>query len=915
MIPELLTKIRQNLENQDSITDSKTSSSPEAVSTKEDIQVSSAGLDLDLFTQVFEREYAHYRAVEQSPKEEVIEGLEPSKENSIKKLLSSEEVVDQISGLKRLDDYLASSSLDPYRAMSLIDQAYRVCLKLDANEKKAWLERAKDYLAQAQDICLSLEQNAQVKKTRATIQQRINYLDALIEHREATISWESAQEDVMSGYGIAEGGVLALGLYLARKEMTLSTIAGSLLASGGRYLLASASLNIIKREAEKGRLYDLEHKRSGQFPWSQWIADKAILPFEAAAYLYGGRFVQAAQRSTRVMGVGILGTTPLARQGWEARLSSGDWLRGGEKRDADLDSERAKIYLGYWVQGAKAYLAGRMLGFSTSLPGLKTVNISTPTSSSAAASQLPALRTTSSALVPRALADKSFLGLSEASAALMAWANPASLALPNRSLAAVTPENALAIPDSGSVTGPDGEPILNEGDSGESCEDWATQFFSERLGFDLNDHKSKGAVTNYVAQLCEKSLEEVKSDLQEVEVYQNAWANAVQRFVFKDQSSSQIKAFLAKDFVNGVPPYALEDFKYLVQAFERQAKIAQQLNQDFDLASSTQVVQGGLLNPHQVTYLLGWKHILNPKNEMRSLFYSCMGADISTPLIMSNASTIEGIDMRSFDARKFNTLVSRHWEKLEEIDWDKLPDPYHKKRIIEEDVRKIYGQDIRGNTAEVFLRLRSEEMFWSDEVMDFIGVEHAIALELKKMGVDPSTVRIEGGNLENSRDKKKKKEGSGKKQDSPAVHISFQWKHPEDSKVKNRRLTYHPQSSVAETLPRFIREGKSYNFVYQKSIPATSHDLEVLEGMTFYDVQLTKPRGYTLVGSVSGDLNYRQAARQRVRSVLSHVRSTPLETTPLYTSMVQANLKGILLEPEFLNHAEYGWRLVGGRRN
>jgi hypothetical protein len=252
------------------------------------------------------------------------------------------------------------------------------------------------------------------------------------------------------------------------------------------------------------------------------------------------------------------------------------------------------------------------------------------------------------------------------------------------------------------------------------------------------------------------------------------------------------------------------------------------------------VVQNHLMSPEQAAYCLGWRDQLNPESRPFRLLYTHMGPDVSTSLTMTDADVIDGVD------RQF---PSGNWERLLE-QWDQLDDPASMDEATAAEFKRV-------------LDTRYKLGYYRIDITRAIGLDRVLLMELKRLGVDPKSIRI----------------------DDTADDLNIQYE-----LGKPRRLSIHRKG-----IHSYLKEKphpEQFDAFYQK---AGMNSLVALSGVLPEACQLIKPGGFFLSSVVPFDReqsNTRRDGSFKFSTALTEQGFEPMVAKPslnrLIVQMTQA---------------------------
>ena len=133
---------------------------------------------------------------------------------------------------------------------------------------------------------------------------------------------------------------------------------------------------------------------------------------------------------------------------------------------------------------------------------------------------------------------------------------------------------------------------------------------------------------------------------------------------------------------------------------------------EMKLLEQEPVITNGLLKPAYANYLMQYRKQINPASDDFFLRYGCFGADVSSALLISNATAIEAVDCNAIDLEVYGDYFEMSLDELKQNIIDKYDDTF-------------------ASTLET----RRAECFWiTDEAFSEIPRELLILYELKAIG-------------------------------------------------------------------------------------------------------------------------------------------------------------------------------------
>lgn len=139
-------------------------------------------------------------------------------------------------------------------------------------------------------------------------------------------------------------------------------------------------------------------------------------------------------------------------------------------------------------------------------------------------------------------------------------------------------------------------------------------------------------------------------------------------------------------------------------------------------AARLRLVQQQLMGLNEAAYYLGWREVVNPKEEPKTVVYGHMGPDMMTPLVCMDARDVIGIDTVPIN--------SASWSRLHHLEGAK-------------GARSIDAFSQLGpfeSEAEELLWRRAENRYFDIDSVQDLGISVVVLAQLVAMGVDPQTV-------------------------------------------------------------------------------------------------------------------------------------------------------------------------------
>lgn len=209
-------------------------------------------------------------------------------------------------------------------------------------------------------------------------------------------------------------------------------------------------------------------------------------------------------------------------------------------------------------------------------------------------------------------------------------------------------------------------------------------------------------------------------------------------------------------------------------------------------------VRGLLLTPEQVKYDMAWH---SKMGDRKKVIYNGMGPDISSVLFLTNTREVIGVDRAAFNDEYISEYVDRYWDLL-----DTKPVPLAGAIFYYRDGNPENHEPAPGE-FQLFYSHRSERLlrgYWDSGAVGHWKINRLLFMELKKMGVEKSSIKIKSRKF--------------------AKEIKFEWAYPGE-KPKTRKLTYFfgDLERMAEARQTKLLEGA--DTFYQKSLPVNINKL------------------------------------------------------------------------------------------
>lgn len=299
-------------------------------------------------------------------------------------------------------------------------------------------------------------------------------------------------------------------------------------------------------------------------------------------------------------------------------------------------------------------------------------------------------------------------------------------------------------------------------------------------------------------------------------------------------------------------------------------------------------ISSGLIPSEYSDYLMAFKKQINPKSDDLSLLYGAMGPDLITGLLLTNATSIWGIDFEDLDSLKIQKYLA-HWNDLENVGLlpphdkfkyfsDKFPNFEQKSVDQKSDIYEV-------NYIKTFDHRRNY-CYWDIQAMHVWGINRLLVAELKMMGVDPSTVQINSAF----------KEG---------LEMSFLWAFPgENLKLRTVRI-------IRSDLYDVMIDGKylipNFDVYYQKSAVAAQEYFGLVIAPA---VQHLNPKGSVIYGMTYGSpIELNKFSRELESTVLSADSNfSSISIDPSLDQTVRLHMRKHRSSKDYDDYS-YGWRL------
>lgn len=285
------------------------------------------------------------------------------------------------------------------------------------------------------------------------------------------------------------------------------------------------------------------------------------------------------------------------------------------------------------------------------------------------------------------------------------------------------------------------------------------------------------------------------------------------------------------------------------------------------MVENSAIVKNHLLNPVFACYYMGWKNLVNPQSKNASILYHGMGPDASTALLSTNATEITSIDPKHPSAEELNTYL-KHWDTID-TDLYNLPGKLSvmEQSIIDNPSEANLNAYLRG-----ILTNKEQSGHWDSLDISALGVSRSLLIELKKMGVDRTSIHVAG-------------EGT-------STTLSFDWSYPGEQpkkRVLRFGIDYIDPILSGESYP-----DKKFDGFYEKSIMEGTlmNDRKSLMGL----LDRLTDNAFLLIG----------ANRRAQSNITDNIGVSPLSISPEYNASVLTAM------PHLQNG--YTWQLNGYKK-
>ncbi|MBI2411409.1 MAG: hypothetical protein HYV32_05965 [Candidatus Kerfeldbacteria bacterium] len=322
----------------------------------------------------------------------------------------------------------------------------------------------------------------------------------------------------------------------------------------------------------------------------------------------------------------------------------------------------------------------------------------------------------------------------------------------------------------------------------------------------------------------------------------------------------------------------------------------------FDTAKRSSIVESGLYSPEQAAYFMSWKERIRgdaaatQKDSEFGILYGGIGPDISSALLLSDATHVIGVDIK-FGGLSYGPVQVENFQK-----------------IIDE------WQDENPINKEILFKKRRSG-FYHANIIEESDAAYLIILELRSLGVDLHKVQI------------------SKVQGACSIQLSFPWAYPGESQKRLREITI-ANGDIRD--PDHIKEilGQSkIDCYYEKSMfdsslgygnltnildKYTKEQASVIMGMS-QNLSITQKHGDTTFQAKARKSNYKKFTKtqsdlaslgQQWKTLSPPISATKQmlrfqkEADKLYGSKINDEGQQVLDQ----NYKEYGWYLVGAQK-
>ncbi len=218
---------------------------------------------------------------------------------------------------------------------------------------------------------------------------------------------------------------------------------------------------------------------------------------------------------------------------------------------------------------------------------------------------------------------------------------------------------------------------------------------------------------------------------------------------------------------------------------------------------SSPVVQNDLISLEQAAYYYAIHDLMGDKNR---ILYNGIGPDITTPLLISNAQKIYGVDVRTPAKEEFKEFTLKNvFPLLDKRSFPGLSAPCYSREnttpieyFIQEDIRDYVGWHLP-LTKRLYEDLEHHRYYgyWDLGDINRWGQERLLAIELKRLGVKSESIQIFS-------------------KEDQLLKVSFEWAYPGEKK-KTRTVTYTNPENIGKIPLRKL------NGFLQKSIPKSEN--------------------------------------------------------------------------------------------
>lgn len=312
-----------------------------------------------------------------------------------------------------------------------------------------------------------------------------------------------------------------------------------------------------------------------------------------------------------------------------------------------------------------------------------------------------------------------------------------------------------------------------------------------------------------------------------------------------------------------------------MENFESKSIEKHSLKENLARAEMLPPVKNSSILKEQVAYCLAWKDIINPESKQgETIMYNAMGPDFLTAFLVSNAEIIYGIDS---NLPKYEKLIEcfTDWDSIDVVTSSVKPKEHSHDFIDKQSHQKSLQKTIES---------RAKQGFWDVPGISAQSIESCIIIEMKKMGIDKTSVKIEKTNGQ--------------------IKINFDWAYPEEE-TRRRSVAY-----IARNINDIINDPNrcgitSIDGYYEKSMnePRFSFLSTASNDLPFIS-QLINPNGFALIGRSQFSLFNMENEERRLEQV------TRDQFGPTYDAVTIDPNYRTMMEGVF-GKKDYNWSLFG----